>query len=158
MTKRDYIIHLVECNCILPQFKKMEEPIFHKFPVFSVIDENNKIIEKMIRCPNCSLAHRVFDTFKSEIISSGDENIPELSIKDLKSNIPKELSFILEDNQVIDLYIWEQAEFILDEELWGTQLKLNSKTSGEKKHLKILEIQDKNKFKVKVIICDNFIQ
>ena len=42
------IKHLIECHCVLAIFKSKEEKIiFHKFPTYSKIDENEKVIPKL---------------------------------------------------------------------------------------------------------------
>ena len=49
----DYIVgikHLIECNCVLPQYQNTKKPIFHKFTVFSIIDEDNQIQDKNVIC------------------------------------------------------------------------------------------------------------
>ena len=45
---KNYIKHLVECQCILKIFEKKTKPLYHKFIVFSVIDENDNILEKFV--------------------------------------------------------------------------------------------------------------
>ena len=42
----DSVNHLIECRCILPQYKKAIDPPFHKFVVFSVIDKFDVVLEK----------------------------------------------------------------------------------------------------------------
>ena len=39
--------HLIECHCILPQFKKKQPPIYHKFTVYSKFNsDTGNVIEK----------------------------------------------------------------------------------------------------------------
>ena len=45
------IKHLIECQCILPQFKKRENPPYHKFVVFSIIDDVDEVLEKFAQSP-----------------------------------------------------------------------------------------------------------
>ena len=48
----DHIKHLIECQCVLNIFKNKTRPVFHKFKVFSQIDENDSIKEKYVICNN----------------------------------------------------------------------------------------------------------
>ena len=59
--------HLVQCHCILPQYRKMKDPVFHKFVVFSTIDKKDNVEPKNVQCNNCGVIHKVFDICKSEI-------------------------------------------------------------------------------------------
>ena len=61
--------HLVQCHCVLPQYRKMQDPVFHKFVVYSRYDENMKIKDRLARCNNCDAVHRVIDLCKSEIVT-----------------------------------------------------------------------------------------
>ena len=65
--------HLIQCHCLLPQYRNKPDPVFHKFPVFSVIDESDTVILKYAECNNCGAAHKVYDICKSEILTGRDE-------------------------------------------------------------------------------------
>ena len=45
-----FIKHLVECNCVLPQYKDMDPTIFHKFIVFSEIKKDGSVKQSYIKC------------------------------------------------------------------------------------------------------------
>ena len=62
----EYVKHLVECHCVLPQYRNRQELVYHKFTVFSLL-EDDSVVEKLVRCNNCDAVHRVFDVCKSEI-------------------------------------------------------------------------------------------
>ena len=64
--------HLIECHCILPQYKKAPKPVFHKFIVFSEID-NDVVEPTYVQCNNCGAVHKIYDFCKSEIIVGRDE-------------------------------------------------------------------------------------
>ena len=82
--------HLIQCHCMLPQFRNMKEPIFHKFPVFSVIDNSDITIEKFSICNNCAALHKVVDICKSEIVIGADDRNVARTIEDVKTwNIRK---------------------------------------------------------------------
>ena len=73
----NFIKHLIECQCTLKIYKNKSKPIFHKFQVFSKL-ENEKIVEKYVMCNNCDILHKVTETFKSEI-QWGKENFIKLN-------------------------------------------------------------------------------
>lgn len=139
------IKHLIECNCILPQFQNIRPPVFHKIVVFSII-ENDKVCIKHIRCPNCGAIHEVFDLCRSKILI-GKEKLQTLTIEDIKINLPKELSEILELYDC-DLHIWEEIQFIYDEKRWGIGVYIKKETENDLVSGKILKILAKNSFKV----------
>ena len=45
--------HLIQCHCVLPQFRKMDNPIFHKFVVYSRFSEESIVEERLVKCNNC---------------------------------------------------------------------------------------------------------
>ena len=69
---KNYFRHLIECQCILPIYKNKTKPLYHKFKVFSVI-EDDQIEEKYVMCNNCKILHRVTEFNKSEIMWGVEE-------------------------------------------------------------------------------------
>ena len=78
------IKHLIECHCILPQYRGRKETVFHKFVVFSIVDASDTCIPKYVQCNNCSAVHKVYDICKSEIIPGRDELKTVVSIEEVK--------------------------------------------------------------------------
>ena len=87
--------HLVQCHCILPQYRKQKDPTFHKFPVFSVIDESDTAVVKYAECNNCGAAHKVYDVCKSEIVTGKDEVRSSPRVEDFKFSLPNDLYELL---------------------------------------------------------------
>ena len=56
---------------MLPQFRKSSEPVFHKFVCFSVIDEDDDLVQKFCECNNCG------------VVYNSEENISIMSIDDI---------------------------------------------------------------------------
>ncbi len=131
--------HLVECHCILPQYRKRPDPVFHKFVVFSEIRDDD-VVEKYSQCENCGVVHNVKDICKSEIVTNL-EDLPTLITKrDIKICLPNDLCDILEEYKV-DLATWEHAKFIFDNKKWDERILLSrseTEKSQEGKFLKIL--------------------
>ena len=65
--------HLIKCRCVLPQFKKLDNPPVHKFVVFSALNEEGNVVTKYAQCNNCGVIHKVTDLCTSEIIPGRSE-------------------------------------------------------------------------------------
>jgi len=136
--------HLIQCHCILPQFRKLPQPVFHKFMVFSVI-ENDTVVPKYVQCNNCNAVHRVFDICKSEMPPGRDELRSVTTIDEIKIFIPSDLRSLLETYKC-DLPIWEHIKFCLDESRWGDKVILTRETIENEITGKILTIVSRDKF------------
>jgi len=136
--------HLIQCHCILPQFRKLPQPVFHKFMVFSVID-NDTVVPKYVQCNNCNAVHRVFDICKSEMPPGRDELRSVTTIDEIKIFIPADLRNLLETYKC-ELPIWEHIKFCLDESRWGEKVILTRETIENEITGKILTVVSKDKF------------
>jgi hypothetical protein len=131
MTKPNitYAKHLVECKCVLPQFKKMENPPWHKFIVFSEIDENGACKMSYAQCTNCNAIHKVVEIGLSQILNKDTmRTLP--TIDDIKNDIPSWLSSLLERHEC-DLPTWQEAKFVYENQLWGTPVILVKERDGD---------------------------
>jgi hypothetical protein len=112
-----FVKHLVECNCVLTQFKHVEPPKWHHFVVFSEIDETGAIIPSFSQCNNCGLIHKVIEVGTSTILQRDD--LPSLTtIEDVKSGMPSALAAILSKHGC-DLPTYQEVAFILEHKMWG---------------------------------------
>lgn len=142
--------HLVQCQCILPQYRKAAKPVFHKFIVFSILTEG--VVEpKYVQCNNCSVVHKVYDLCKSEIIPGRDELRTIVTKKEVSLNIPSDLRDLLE-TYACDLPIWEHIKFSLEEGNWGEQIVLTRDTVNGETTGKVLTITARDRFTL-----DNYI-
>ena len=135
--------HLVQCHCILPQYRKMKDPVFHKFVVFSTIDNNDNVEPKNVQCNNCGVIHKVFDICKSEILHSKEDLKTLISKKDIQMMLPNKLSEIL-DSYDVDLPTWEQAHFIIKNKLWNSQILISRDETDYEETGKVLKIINLN--------------
>mgnify|MGYP003664993700 CR=1 FL=1 len=142
--------HLVQCHCILPQYRKLDNPIFHKFVVFSNIDEDEDVIPKIVKCNNCEVAHKVFDFCKSEVLIDG-EDVNTMSISDIRKSISENICLILDDSNC-DIATWEQVKDIIENKLWGSVVVLSSKRLSGVTNIKTLVINDKDDLKIETIL------
>ena len=154
----DYIKHLIDCHCILSIYKNRTKPVYHKFPVFSILEEDN-VKEKYVLCNNCDIVHKVIDVNKSEI-KWGSEGLRSLvtTKEDIKFNLENlgmdRLVTILEVNN-IDLSDWELIEYLLENNLEG-KIVIDKKEIDDSINYKYLEIKN-GKYKIKNDIVQRYL-
>lgn len=138
--------HLIECHCTLPQYRNANPPVYHKFVVFSVLDED-AIQKKLVQCNNCGIIHKVVDLCKTEIAHGMEEGQSLRSIEDIKIGISdKMVTFLTQQNA--DISTWEYVEFILDNKQ-EKEVILKKEQKDDLTQLKILHIKEDGTFKVK---------
>lgn len=120
--------HLIQCTCILPQFKKSATPVFHQFIVHSEL-EDEEFIPSYVKCNNCAAVHHVIDICKSSISYNKDDTRLAMTIKDVKLSLPQKLCDLLETYQ-IELPSWQDAKFIIENQQWGSIIILTREDSG----------------------------
>lgn len=130
ITHELYVKHLVECKCILPQFRKMPIPPFHKFVVFSELEEKTGLVKvSFTQCPNCGAVHYITEVGHSKITSK-DSLMSLPTIEDIKLELPDKLVGLLE-RHVCELPVWQEAKFILEHNLWGRTIILTREHEGD---------------------------
>lgn len=142
----DGIRHLVECHCILPQFRNRNPAVYHKIVVFSIV-EDDVVKPKLSQCNNCGIVHRVIDLCKSEIVHGVEEGNSIRSIDDIKISLPQKIADFL-SQQKSDLTIWEFVEFLLDNKK-ESEIVLSKDQQGDITQVKILHVKQDGTFKVK---------
>ena len=145
--------HLIQCHCILPQYRKMEDPIFHKFVVFSKTDDSGNIIPKLAKCNNCDTLHRVLDFCRSEIMHGKDEEISVLTTDEISNSLPDKISEIL-SSHFCDIATYEEALDIIENEDWGKSINISKTDLGNSVQIKSLIIL-KDSFKINVDLYDS---
>lgn len=138
--------HLVQCTCILPQFKKSVPPVFHKFIVFSEL-EDDKLVSSFVKCNNCAAVHKIIDVCKSSISYNKDDTRSTITIDDVKLSLPQKLCALLETYQA-DLPMWQDAKFIIENQQWGSIIILTHEDSGGIVSGKYLKIMGNDFFKI----------
>jgi hypothetical protein len=133
----DGIKHIIECHCVLPQYRHRDDPVYHKFIVFSVIDDSDTVVPKHSQCNNCGVVHKVIDLCRSEILAGRDELKSVISIDDLKIMIPEDISRVL-DIYDCDLATWENVLFILQNKKWGASVIVAKEELEDERHGKRL--------------------
>jgi hypothetical protein len=151
-TNVEGIKHLIQCHCILPQYRNSKNPVFHKFSVFSILDlVSDTVTHKFAECNNCGAAHKIVDICKSEIVIGKDEVTSQLSVSDLKHSIPDSLFELLEtyDRELPD---FEYAQFILERALWDKYVILTREEINGDIQGKLVRFISHDKFRVESYI------
>jgi len=119
--KTNFTRHLLECHCILKLFQNKSKPLYHKFPVFSVSEDNGNIEKKYVKCNNCAVIHEVTDFCKSNIKWGDDMYKGLVTTKDdiIFNFKQKELFNVVEilEKYECDVSIWELVEHCLDNKI-----------------------------------------
>jgi hypothetical protein len=148
-----YLKHLIECQCILPQYKKQTVPIFHKFPVFSLFKSNDNdefinIIEKYVKCNNCESVHKIYDICKSELLKNSDDYIDLVTtLDDLKYSLPADLIDLMSKNKLIDIADYEMALYFFENKI-NDRIIISRKNVGKDIVCKFL-VFDEGKYSIK---------
>lgn len=121
MFKTNFTRHLLECHCILKLFQNKSKPLYHKFPVFSVSDNNGNIENKYVKCNNCGVIHEVTDFCKSNIKWGNDTYEGLITTKDdiIFNFKQKEMFNVIEilEKYECDTSTWELVEHCLDNKI-----------------------------------------
>tara|TARA_A100001015_G_scaffold260012_1_gene304384 strand:+ start:3169 stop:3627 length:459 start_codon:yes stop_codon:yes gene_type:complete len=139
--------HIVECHCILPQFRNIKNPPWHKFVVFSVIDEGDTVVPKHAQCNNCGVVHNVFDIGKSEILA-GQELGAVIQKEDIALMLPSSLKNML-ISYGCDVATWENVLFVLQNSKFPCNIILDKKEENGLISGKLLEMADHGKYVIK---------
>lgn len=148
--------HLITCRCILPQFKRMDDPPQHKFVVFSIIDDSGTVQTRFAQCNNCGIIHKVTELCTSEIV--GKDYMSSLpSIDDVRASVPSRLASVL-DAARADIATWEMARFIIENKKWGSFIVLDSDKEDELKQVKYVSVLGEDLFKVDVELVEEVVK
>jgi len=138
---------MVECKCILPQFKNYKQPIFHKFIVFSELEEETALVKQSYaQCAYCGAIHRIKEIGVSDILNK-DTMLSLPTLEEIKMGLPEKLVIIMERNEC-ELHTWQEAKFIIDNKMWGQTLILVKENDGGNTVGKFLIILDRDVYKL----------
>tara|TARA_Y100000287_G_C14147441_1_gene317891 strand:- start:171 stop:629 length:459 start_codon:yes stop_codon:yes gene_type:complete len=138
--------HLIECHCVLPQFRQVKDAPYHQFIVFSILDEGGTVIPKHAKCNNCGVIHNVVDIQKSEVLP-GKEEGGVIEKEDIKLMLPESIVNILESYDC-EVYNWEHALFITQNKLWDSNIILTRKEENGEAYGKILKFKGPSNYSI----------
>ena len=121
--------HLIQCHCMLPQYRGKSVPVFHKFIVFSIMDDKGDVIPKLAECNNCGVIHNIIDLCKSEIVHNVEDAMSIVSVDDIIATIP-------------------DVKFIYDNDLWGETVVIAKDQVNDSSQIKILTIKSESRVKI----------
>ncbi|MBT6808534.1 MAG: hypothetical protein HOA52_03480 [Flavobacteriales bacterium] len=148
--------HLIECHCVLAIYKSSQKIINHKFPVYTKIDSDGKVITKLAKCNNCDTLHEVYDICRSEIKFGKDQTAVTLTKEDIGYMLSDRLVDLLTKTDV-DISVWEHVLDIVEEKRWGETIVIKRDIIGERQQVKVLEMLSEDKFKIKNELINDII-
>lgn len=104
----------------------MEFPPFHKFIVFSEIDENGKVVAGMAQCPNCGVVHKVEEVGMSKILKKEDLT-SVLKPEEIRDSLPEKIKNAISGYE-LELHQLQEINFILENKAWGKSVILTKET------------------------------
>ena len=149
--------HLIECHCVLPLYKNKKPVVYHKFAVYSLFDEKtSKVTPKYVNCNNCGVTHYVEEFCKSQV-KIGKEDVKTVrSIDEVSISLPEKLTKLLKDyNSTIDIY--EESEDVIENKIFPKSITIKREIIDEVYHLKVLTINNEEKFKITSEVLTNII-
>lgn len=150
--------HLIQCHCILPQFKNRKDVLFHKFTVFSSIDkDSDTVITHYANCNNCGATHKIFDICKSEIVHGSEDAASVVTIQDFSLSLPKELFETLAQYNC-DVADYQHAQHIIDSESWGEHIVLKREEVDDKLQGKLLVFTEKDRYRIESYLHSEYVQ
>lgn len=120
--KRDYIKHLIQCRCILLQFRQLEHPPIHKFVVFSEIEPDGGFCPSLAQCPNCGVVHKVKEVGQSDILRKEDL-ASVMTVDEIKSSVPEKIAEQISGYE-LEAHQWQEIKWIIENEAWGKSVLL----------------------------------
>ena len=141
------IKHLIECHCKLQIYKNNVKIIYHKFPVYSKLDKDNKIIPKFVKCNNCEAMHKVINVGISEIAAGKDQSSFSLTKEDISYSLSDTMVDVLVKHDS-DISNYEHVKDIIDEKRWNEIVVLKREIINEETVVKYLTITGKSSFKI----------
>ena len=144
------IKHLIQCHCILPQYRNKKNPVFHKFVVFSIIDDSDTCKSKIVNCNNCGISHRVYDLCKSELLTGNEDTRSVMKKEDFKLSLPSSLYDLL-NSYNCEIHDWEHVLHIFQNNLWYTEdcfIILSRDTDEDSISGKLLRITGAGAFRI----------
>ena len=99
----------------------------------------------------------IIEVGKSELIPGKDQSMVTISKDDLRSSIPLKIVNIL-DTYDCDISSWEEVLDIIENKSWNSFVVLKRDILNENTSVKILEIYEKNNFKIKNEIINDLVR
>jgi|DEB19_MinimDraft_2_1074335.scaffolds.fasta_scaffold19457_3 hypothetical protein len=146
--------HFVECLCQPAWTRQLEDTddrktkLFHRFPVFSVIDDSGSCVEKYVKCDNCDLVHKVLEVGVSEPMKGGmTDSWSAVTKEDVSLGLGAGIKEAL-DRHKCDVATYEHVAWIIENSRWGESVIMTKNRQASKIEGKRLVILSSNLCKV----------
>jgi hypothetical protein len=134
----------------------MKDPIFHKFVVFTVVDDDDKVIPKIVHCNNCGVVHSVIDICHSEVVTGRELSISVMTKEDIRACIPENITKLL-DTYECDIPVWEEVQFYYETGLSPMPIVLTREEFKGVSSGKILHMLGGAKIKIESFTREEFV-
>jgi|TARA_B110000196_G_C20927301_1_gene558238 hypothetical protein len=125
--------------------------------VFSIIDDKDELIEKVVNCNNCGVSHNIVGLCQSNVIEGKELSKAAMTIEDITIMLPDGVVSILKSYEKT-LPDYEHVKFIIDNERAGEFISLTSEVIEDKKAGKVLHYQGLGKFIIEPYQVDEMIK
>jgi len=125
--------------------------------VFSIIDDKDELIEKVVNCNNCGVSHNIVGLCQSNVIEGKELSKAAMTIEDITIMLPDGVVNILKSYEKT-LPDYEHVKFIIDNERAGEFISLTSEVIEDKKAGKVLHYQGLGKFIIEPYQVDEMIK
>jgi hypothetical protein len=120
--------------------------MFHKFIVFSIINQDGSIKPSYAKCNNCGGIHKVTEVGVSEKLKR--ESSPALpDVEEIKTNLPEKLVDLLTKYN-LDLPSWQEVQFVYNNDKWDRPIILHREQEGQDVYGKFLVLAGKSLWKI----------
>lgn len=141
---------MIQCKCILKIFEGRNPTVFHKFIVFTELDDaTGDVIPSFAQCNNCGVIHKVIEIGQTVVVPKEDmRSLP--TIEEIELDLPAKVSSLLKNNDC-DLHVWQEARHIINNKMWGKFVVISKEKSPTDKSLtlgKALVIHGESLFKI----------
>jgi hypothetical protein len=134
----------------------MENPIYHKFVVFSII-EDDVVEPKFVQCNNCAIIHKITDVCKSEIVAGLEFSNAVTRIDEVREALPDQIASFLEKANS-DMATWENVAFLLENSLGGFEVPIAKEEVSGLTQVKMLSVDEKGKVKIKTVTRNDILE
>ena len=140
--------HLIDCHYILHIYKNVSPVVYHKFAVYSKLDEKTgKVVPKYVNCNNCGITHFVDEFCKSKIQKGKEDMASIRNISEIEIGLPDKLTnFLRQYHPTID--ILEEIEDVFNNNTFPKNIVIKREIIDETHNIKILNLVNSERFVV----------
>ena len=119
--------------------------------------ENDKVLPKFAHCNNCGVVHNIIDLCKSEIVVGKEMSRSLMTREDIRPSLPNNIAKVL-DTYECDLPLWEEVQFIYEEERWASSVVISKENLNGTVSGKLLTLLGGTRIKIEPFTRDEVIE